>query len=90
MNFVNTASKQPSKFRTKIWAKINYDARVTYYVSIQITFIAAMLKSTLCDYSDAYILVKGTITVANTGAATIPNNKNIKVTFQNFASLLIA
>ena len=49
-----------------------------------------MLKSTLCDYSDAYILVKGTITVANTGAATIPNNKNIKVTFQNFASLLIA
>ena len=28
-----------------------------------------MLKSSLCDYSDAYILVKGTITVINTGAA---------------------
>ena len=28
-----------------------------------------MLKSSLCDYSDAYILVKGTITVNNTGPA---------------------
>ena len=28
-----------------------------------------MLKSSLCDYSDAYILVKGTITVPNTVAA---------------------
>ena len=29
-----------------------------------------MLKSILCNYSDAYILVKGTITVAGLGAAT--------------------
>ena len=29
-----------------------------------------MLKSSLCNYSDAYILVKGTITVAGLGAAT--------------------
>ena len=28
-----------------------------------------MLKSSLCDYSDAYILVKGTISVNNTAAA---------------------
>ena len=35
-----------------------------------------MLKSILCDYSDAYILVKGNITVNNTGAA---------VDFKNFA-----
>ena len=27
-----------------------------------------MIKSSLCDYSDAYILVKGTVTVQNTGA----------------------
>ena len=33
-----------------------------------------MLKSSLCDYSDAYILVKGTITVNNTAAADADAN----------------
>ena len=33
-----------------------------------------MLRSSLCDYSDAYILVKGTITIANIGTAAAPNN----------------
>ena len=43
-----------------------------------------MLKSSLCDYSDAYILVKGTITVANIeGAATAANSANKKATFKN-------
>ena len=37
-----------------------------------------MLRSSLCDYSDAYILVSATITVPNTAAAADPNNrKNI-------------
>ena len=43
-----------------------------------------MLRSSLCDYSDAYILVKGNITVNNTaddGAAA--NNTNKKVIFEN-------
>ena len=44
-----------------------------------------MLKSSLCDYSDAYILVKGTITVNNTGTAAAPNNRNKKVIFKNCA-----
>ena len=42
-----------------------------------------MLRSSLCDYSDAYILVKGTITVAQESNAT-PNNVNKEVTYQNF------
>ena len=43
-----------------------------------------MLKSILCDYSDAYILVKGTITVNNTAAADADaNNANKKVIFKN-------
>ena len=45
-----------------------------------------MLKSSLCDCSDAYILAKGTITVNNTGTATAPNNRNIKVKFKNCAT----
>ena len=45
-----------------------------------------MLKSILCDYSDAYIIVKGTITVNNTAAADADaNNTNKKVIFKNCA-----
>ena len=45
-----------------------------------------MLKSSLCDYSDAYILVKGTITVNNNAAAgAAANNTNKKVIFKNCA-----
>ena len=36
-----------------------------------------MLKSHLCDYSDAYNLVGGTIIVPNTGTQVAPNKKNI-------------
>ena len=45
-----------------------------------------MLKSSLCDYSDAYILVKGTITVPNTAAADGNiNSANKKVILKNYA-----
>ena len=45
-----------------------------------------MLKSSLCDYSDAYILVKGTVTVNNTAVADADaNNTNKKVIFKNCA-----
>ena len=37
-----------------------------------------MLKTSLCDYSDAYILVKGTISVANTAAEDADANNNYK------------
>ena len=38
---------------------------------------ASMIRSCLCDYSDAYILVKGTITVPDTSAAgAAVNNTN--------------
>ena len=45
-----------------------------------------MLRSSLCGYSDKYILVKGTITVANTVAQTAAeNNTNKKVILKNYA-----
>ena len=45
-----------------------------------------MLKSSLCDYSDAYIFVQGTITVNNTAAADAnANNTDKKVIFKNCA-----
>ena len=57
----NDASNQPSKFRTRNWIEINDESRGAYNVNSQIKFTTTMLKSSLCDYSDAYILVKGTI-----------------------------
>ena len=60
-------SNQPSKFRTKNWAEINDESRGTYNVNSQIKFKTTMLKSSLCDYSDTYILVKGTITITGAG-----------------------
>ena len=77
---------QPSKFRTRNWIEINDKSRGTYNVNSQIKFKTTMLKSSLCDYSDAYILVKGTITVNNTAAAgAAANNTNKKVIFKNCA-----
>ena len=45
-----------------------------------------MLRSSLCDYSDAYILAKGNVLVKNTavaGAAAAANNTNKKAIFKN-------
>ena len=43
-----------------------------------------MLRSSLCDDTDAYILVKGTITIAPATVAA-PSNANKKVIFENGA-----
>ena len=53
---------------------------------IIIKFETTMLKSSSCDYRDAYILVKGTVTVPYTAAADADgNNANEKVIFKNCA-----
>ena len=45
-----------------------------------------MIRSNLCDYSDAYILAMGTITVLNTAdVGAVVNNTNKKVLFKNCA-----
>ena len=85
-NLLNNESNQPSKFRTRNWVEINDEARGTYSPNKQIKFKTSMLRSSLCDYSDAYILVKGNITVNNTAdAGAAANNTNKKVIFKNCA-----
>ena len=85
-NLIDDASNQLSKFRTKNWVKINNESRGIYNVNGQTKFRTTMLKSSLCDYSDAYIIVKRTIAVNNTAAADADtNNTNKKVIFKNFA-----
>ena len=83
-NLLNDASNKTSEFKTKNWVEINDESRGTYYVGSQIKFKITMLKSSLCDHSDAYIHVKGTITVNNTAAEGAAANKtNKKVMFKN-------
>ena len=85
-NLIDDTPNQPSKFRTGNWVEINDESRETYNVNSQVKFKTIMLKSSLCDYSDAYILVKGTISVNNTAAAgAAVNNTNKKVIFKNCA-----
>ena len=85
-NLLDSALNQPSKFRTKNWVETNDESRGTYSFNRQIIFKTSMLRSSLCYYSDAYILVKGNITVNNTTAEGVAaNNTNKKVISKNCA-----
>ena len=85
---IDDASNQPSKFRTKNWVEINDESRGTYNNNIQIKFKTTMVKTNLCDYSEAYILVKGKITITGVGAdaaARQADERDKGVAFKNCA-----
>ena len=85
-NLLNSESNQPSKIRTRNWVEIDDEARGTYSHNKPIKFKTSMLISSLCDYSGAYILVKGNITINNTAAeGAAANNTNKNVIFKNCA-----
>ena len=80
-----SASNQQFKFRTKNWVEINDESRGTY-TSNDIKFKTTMLSSSLCDYADASILVKKTITITGAGdddAAKRLDERNKGVIFKN-------
>ena len=84
---LNDASNQPSNFRTRNWVEINDESRGTY-TSNDIKFKTTMLKSNLCDYADAYILVNGRVTITGAGddaAARQADERDKGVTFKNCA-----
>ena len=69
---LSSASNQPPKFKTRNLVEINDESRETY-TSNDIRF-KTTIRSSLCDYADAYILVKGTITITgNAGAEPNPD-----------------
>ena len=83
----DTESNQPYKFRTRNRVEINDESRGTY-TSNDIKFKTTMLRSNLCDYADAYILVKGTITITGAGnddAARQGDERDKGVIFKNCA-----
>ena len=71
---------QPTKFRAKHWVEINNKSQGAYNKNNQTRFTTSMLWSSLCDYSNAYLLVNVTITVEK---ETAPNNANKKAIFKN-------
>ena len=75
INLLDNKPNQHSKFRTKNWIEINDDSRGTSNTNSQIKFKTSMLRSGLCDYSDACILVSGTITI--TGARSDDAEKRL-------------
>ena len=79
---LDNTPNQSTKFRTKNWVEINDKSRGMYHTNSQIRFKISMLRS---SYRDAYMLVKGTITVANTGTDAALNNADKKVIFKNCA-----
>ena len=67
-NLLGPAHDKVPRFITKRWIEVQSQSGSTYNASKQIRFKTSLLRSDLCDYSDAYVWVKGTITVTN------PNN----------------
>ena len=84
-NLLDSASNQPFKFRTRNCVEINDESRGTY-TGNNIKFKTKMPRSNLCDYADAYVLVKETITITGAGnddAAKRLDKRNKGVIFRN-------
>ena len=78
INLLDNTENEYSKFATKKWYIINSESKGNYLHQNVIRFLTNSLESSLCDYSDAYILVTGNINVTGGGNAT-------KVAFKNCA-----
>ena len=76
VNLLNGSDNENSKFATKKWYVIDSESKGNY--SHEINVLTSSLESSLCDYSDAYILVTGNINVTGGDA-------NTKVAFKNCA-----
>ena len=61
VNLLDTTSdnKDLPRFVTKKWTEVYDQSGENYNVNKEIRIITPMLRSDLCDYSDAYIVVKG-------------------------------
>ena len=86
INLLDNTPNQTCKFKAKNWVEINGESQGMYNKNNQIRFKTTILRSSLCDYSDAYILVKRTVTGENKAARDQQNNvANKKVILKNCA-----
>ena len=78
VNLLNGSDNENSKFATKKWYIIDSESNGNYSHHNPIKFLTKSIESSLCDYSDAYILVTGSIRITR-------GNQNTKVAFKNCA-----
>ena len=79
LNLLNEAND--SKAVPRKWNIVNDNSKANYDVGDEITYYTEVLKSNLCDYSDAYILVSGDITIIG--------DNELRVAFKNCAPFTI-
>ena len=81
---ITSDNKDLLRFVTKKWIEVYDQSEKNYNRNKEIRIKTPMLRSDLCDFSDAYVVVKGDITVTN------PNNakRNKSVTFKNNAPFI--
>ena len=84
-NLLGPAHDEVPRFITKKWIELQSQSGNTYNTSKPIRFKTSMLRSDLFDYSDAYVSVKGKITVTDTR-----NNANFdrRLTLKNNAPFI--
>ena len=78
VNFLNSSENEYSEIATKKCYVIDSETKRNQSYENLIKFLTSSLESSLCDYSDAYILVEGNI-------AVVGANNNTKIAFKNCA-----
>ena len=84
-NLLDNISDKVPRFITKNWVEVHDQSRTTgdkYKASKQIRFKTSMLRSDIFDFSDAYVVVKGGITVEEVNNR---DRKNRSLAFKNNA-----
>ena len=85
---LNGSDNEYAKFARKKWYVIDSESKGNYSHENPIKFLTSSLESSLCDYSDAYILVTGNITLTRRNPANtedIALNAATQVVFKNCA-----
>ena len=88
-NLLDTTSHNAPRFITKKWVEVrdqSGSANDRCKPSKQIKFKTSMLRSDICDYSDAYILVKGDITLTEAANGNFVDVRNRFLVFKNSVS----
>ena len=76
LNLLNGSDNDNLRFATKKWYIIDSGSNSNYSQNDEIKFLTRSIESSLCDYSDAYILVTGNITATPINVATQVVSKN--------------
>ena len=84
-NFLGDSSDKVPRFVTKKWIEIHPQSTSDFKPSKEIKFKTSMLRSDLCDYSEAYVWVKGNVTA---NANNYNENAERKFAFKNNAPFL--